>query len=131
MQMKVGLSFSRCLRDIFEGKVDYHDVLVIVARTDVDPNIDSEWNQIWEGYTRGGWSNPEWSAHIDNYDEFRKLAVKLYSGGKIHQPRKFGTHPLRLNYYWLDCAVPVDELENVPAVKEAWEHYQMLAGLCS
>ena len=31
--MKVGLSFSRCLRDIIEGKVEYDNVLVIVSRT--------------------------------------------------------------------------------------------------
>lgn len=128
--MKIGLSFSRCLRDIYEGKVDYDEVLVIVARTNFDPHIDKEWNDIWDGYTKGGWSNPEWHEHQDKYAEFRQLAIKLYTEGRIHQPRKFGSHPLRLPYYWLDCAVPVDELESVPAVKEAWEHYQMIAGLC-
>lgn len=128
--MKIGLSFSRCLRDIYEGKVKFSEVIVIVARTNFDPHVDSQWNDIWEGYTRGGWSNPEWSAHIDKYDDFRQLAIDLYDKGRLHQPRKFGAHPFSMPYYWLDCAVPVDEIEEVPALKEAWEHYQMLAGLC-
>ena len=44
--MKVGLSFSRCLRDIFEGTVKFDDVLVIVSRTDVDPHNDNHWNSL-------------------------------------------------------------------------------------
>ena len=33
--MKIGLSYSRCIRDIVEGKVDINDVLVIISRTDL------------------------------------------------------------------------------------------------
>ena len=129
--MKVGLSFSRCIRDIYEGKVDESEVLVIVARTDVDPHNDNHWNDIWEGYTNGGLSYPEWAKHKDCYDDFRRLAIRLYDCGRIHPPRQFNAHPPRLPYYWLDCVVPVDELEQLPAVKQAWEHYQMVANLCS
>ena len=35
--MKVGLSLSRCVKDIVLGKVMYEDVLVVIARTDFDP----------------------------------------------------------------------------------------------
>ena len=129
--MKVGLSFSRCLRDIIEGKVDYDDVLVIVSRTILDPYNDNHWNSIWEGYTTGGYSHPEWKDHKDKNDEFRKLAVRLYDCGKIHQPRQFKLgNPVRLPYYWLDLVVPVDDLEELPAVKAIWEQYQIVAGLC-
>ena len=48
--MKVGLSLSRCLRDVYEGRVEENDVLVIIARTDMDPRNDAHWNQIWDGY---------------------------------------------------------------------------------
>ena len=129
--MKVGLSFSRCLRDIIEGKVDYDDVLVIVSRTILDPYNDNHWNSIWEGYTTGGYSHPEWKDHKDKNDEFRKLAVRLYDCGKLHQPRQFKLgNPVRLPYYWLDLVVPVDDLEELPAVKAIWEQYQIVAGLC-
>ena len=42
--MKIGLSYSRCVRDIVEGKVDMADVLVIIARTDFDPHNDEQWH---------------------------------------------------------------------------------------
>ena len=48
--MKVGLSYSRCVRDIIDGVVDYDDVLVIISRTNFDPHNDEEWQSIWEGY---------------------------------------------------------------------------------
>jgi hypothetical protein len=130
--MKVGLSFSRCLRDLFEGTVEFDDVLVIVSRTDMDPHNDNHWNAMWEGYTRGGLSHPEWADHKDNNDDFRKLAIRLYDNGKMHQPRQYKLgNPVRLPYYWLDLVVPVKDLDDLPAVKDVWEQYQIIAGLCS
>ena len=130
--MKVGLSFSRCLRDIFEGTVKFDDVLVIVSRTDVDPHNDNHWNSLWEGHTHGGFSHPEWADYKDSNTDFRKLAIRLYDNGKLHQPRQYNLgNPVRLPYYWLDLVVPVDDLDDLPAVKAVWEQYQILAGLCS
>lgn len=125
--MKIGLSFSRCLRDIFEGKVEKNDVLVIISRTDLDPNNDNHWNAIWEGYTVGGLSHPEWAAYKDEYVAFRKMAIELYNEGKLHQPRQFGAHPQRLSYYWLNCIVP--EQEHNPAQQKAWDNYKLITGL--
>lgn len=129
--MKIGLSLSRCVRDIFQGKVDESEVLVIVARTDIDPHNDNHWNAIWEGYTRGGFSHPEWRDMISENDDVRRLVIRLYDCGKIHQPRQFNAHPPRMPYYWLDCVVPIEDIEELPAVKAAWEHYQIIANLCS
>ena len=42
--MKIGLSYSRCVRDIVDGTVDIEDVLLIIARTDFDPHDDDQWN---------------------------------------------------------------------------------------
>ena len=125
--MKVGLSLSRCMRDIFNGTVDEQDVLVIVARTDFDPHNDNHWNQIWEGYIYGGVSNPEWAEFKDDYDNFRRMAIRLYDNGKIHQPRQFKAHPPRLPYYWLDCFVPPDEMN--PAQQKAWDNYKLITDL--
>ena len=125
--MKVGLSLSRCMRDIFNGTVDEQDVLVIVARTDFDPHNDNHWNQIWEGYTLGGLSNPEWADFVDDYDNFRRMAIRLYDNGKIHQPRQFKAHPPRLPYYWLECVVP--EEEHNPAQQKAWDNYKLITDL--
>ena len=129
--MKIGLSYSRCIRDIIDGKVAMQDVLVIIARTDFDPRDDEQWRGIWEGYGGGTnpggiWSNPEWAGYNDE-DKFREVTLELYNTGKLHQPRQFGTHPVRLNNYWLDCVVSQDEM--TPAQQKAWDNYQLITGL--
>ena len=104
--MKVGLSFSRCIRDIIEARVEFDDVLVIVSRTDFDPHQDRQWNGIWNGYRYGGMSNPEWAgaepglSEEDASNVYRNLTKTLYDNGKLHQPRQFGSTPSRMPYYW-------------------------------
>ena len=127
--MKIGLSLSRCMRDILEEKVDIADVLVIIARTDIDPHNDAHWNSIWDGYLYGGYSNPEWAGLEEHEAEMRDILINLYDTGKLHQPRQFGAHPARLRQYWLDCIVPKNEM--TPAEQKAWDNYQLIAGLSS
>lgn len=133
--MKIGLSLSRCMRDIVEARVDYDDVLVIIARTDFDPHDDAHWNAIWDGYRYGGMSNPEWEGAEPNATNeeaseiYRNVAIRLYDGGKFHQPRQFGAHPARLPYYWLDTFAPEEEIAKNPAAQKAWNNYKLIAGL--
>jgi hypothetical protein len=138
--MKIGLSYSRCVRDIVEGKVDIADVLVIITRTDFDPRDDKQWQGIWLGYAGGSnrgsmirmlsGSNPEWGAYgEEDEDLFRSVSIELWESGKLHQPRQFGAHPRRMPYYWLETVLPSDELENNPSAKIAWEKFQTVAGL--
>ena len=115
------------MRDIFEKKVEMHDVLVIVARTDIDPHNDSHWSQIWEGYLYGGLSNPEWAGLEDHEQEMREILIDLYGYGKLHQPRQFGAHPRRVSYYWLDCVVSPEE--HNPAQQKAWDNYKLITDL--
>jgi len=130
--MKLGLSLSRCIRDIYNGKVNETEVAVIIARTDFNPHKDSEWSQIWYGYTASGFSRPPWRDLIDDHDNVRKLIARLYDNGLIHQPRQFakGFSP-SLPYHWLDLVVADEDLEELPAVKAAWEQYVAVANLCS
>jgi hypothetical protein len=133
--VKIGLSYSRCLRDIVDGKVNINDVLVIIARTNFDPLDDDQWQGIWGGYggghTVGGiWSNPEWNGYGPEREaEFRSITVDLLEQGKLFQPRQHGAHPRRLPYYWLDTVLTPEELDSNPAVKSAWEQFQIVAGL--
>ena len=115
------------MRDILEEKVDIEDVLVIIARTDIDPHNDKHWNSIWEGYLYGGLSNPEWAGLEDYEAAMRDILISLHENGKLHQPRQFGAHPRRMPYYWLDCVVPQDEM--TPAQQKAWDNYQLITGL--
>ena len=131
--MKVGLSFSRCLLDIFEGKVAYEDVLVIIARTKFHPLNEGDWAEIWEGYTRqqSAFSKEPWSPYRDREQEFKELTQQLFVDGKLHQPRLTGGYPVRRPEIWLETFLPPEELETNPAVKEAWEQFQIVAGLTS
>jgi hypothetical protein len=125
--MRVGLSFSRCVRDIVDGIVDIEDVLVVVARTDFDPNDDSSWASIWSGYH---WNNPEWGNYPDEDEQrFRDVSVELWAQGKLHQPRKFGAYPARRPEFWLETVLPSEELDRNSAVKKAWDNFQVVAGL--
>ena len=133
--MKIGLSLSRCLRDIYQGRVDSHDVLVIIARTLFDPHNDEQWKGIWDGYGGGGrfgspFSNPEWMDIPEEEEEaFRHLVTEMYDAGLIHQPRKFGAHPRRRSEIWLETVLPSEELELNQAAKKAWDNFQTIAGL--
>lgn len=131
--MKIGLSYSRCILDIVEGRVDIGDVLVLITRTDFNPTDDEQWAGIWSGYCLGGLSNPEWGRYDfhskDDEDKFRSVSCMLYQDGKIHQPRQFGAHPRRRPEIWLETFLPDTELLSNPAAKLAWEKYQMVAGL--
>lgn len=131
--MKIGLSYSRCVRDIVDGKVDIDDVLIVIARTDFDPHNDEQWKGIWQGYgggTHGGsiWSAPEWAGYEDE-DQFRSISIELWEQGKFHQPRKFGAHPSRRREIWLEAVLPSEELDRNPAAKLAWDKFQTIAGL--
>ena len=138
--MKIGLSYSRCVRDIVDGVVDIDDVLVLITRTDFDPHDDKQWEGIWIGYGGGtenaysrgffSHSNPEWAGYHDE-DRFRSVSIELWETGKLHQPRKFGAKPARRLEIWLETVLPDSEMENRPAVKEAWDQFQTLAGLTS
>lgn len=133
--MKIGLSYSRCVRDIVDGTVDISDVLVLITRTDFDPHDDEQWRSIWTGYggdqTFGNpFSNLEWMDYpAEDEAKFRDITIKLYDSGKMHQPRKFGAHPTRRPEIWLEAVLPDSELQSRPAVKDAWDKFQTIAGL--
>ena len=122
--MKIGLSLSRCVRDIVEGQVNIDDVLVLITRTDFDPTVPEQWDSIWDGYTS---MNPEW--YNLEHDAVYAVVLDLWNTGRIHQPRKFGFKPPRRREFWLETVLPDSELASRPAVKEAWDQFQILAGL--
>lgn len=133
--MKIGLSYSRCVLDIVEERVNMEDVLVLITRTNFNPTVDEEWIGIWQGYTLGGLSNPEWANYDlnnpDHEDKFRSVSIMLYTNGKMHQPRQFGAHPSRRPEIWLEAVLPGSELEKNVAAKAAWDQFQVIAGLAN
>jgi len=133
--MKIGLSYSRCILDIVEERVNIEDVLVVIARTNFDPNNDEQWAGIWSGYCYGGMSHAEWEDYNFHSKEdeakFRNVSIALWEQGKFHQPRKFGAHPYRRDEFWLETCLPDSELERNPAAKIAWNQFQVVAGLAN
>lgn len=134
--MKVGTSLSRCVRDIYKGTVDIYDVLVIIARTDFDPEDDVQWKSIWKAYAGGnsfsyhGRSAPEWASIPQESEQtVRDICISLKQQGKLHQPRQYGAHPQRFPDYWYDVILTPENMENNPAAKKSWESYKMFAGL--
>ena len=135
--MKVGFSYSRCVRDIVDGRVDINDVLVIVARTDFDPRDDTKWAGIWAGYGGGtpgeaspnmfSHSFPEWAGYT-NESRFREVSIALWEMGKLHQPRQFGARPTRSTHVWVETG-PIGVEHKPQAVQDAWAQYQVLASL--
>lgn len=133
--MKIGLSLSRCVKDIVEKKVDTNDVLVIITRTNFDPTSDTEWGEIWYGYTRNQsflvsteWNNYDFH-NKEHENLFRSVIIYLYGSGKLHQPRQFGARPRKLPYHWLETILPSEELEKNVTVKDAWEKFLVVASL--
>jgi hypothetical protein len=135
--MKIGLSYSRCVRDIVDGRVDIRDVLIIISRTDFDPRNNDQWKGIWQGYGGGQtlgspWSNPEWNDYGPEREaEFLGVTLELYESGRLHQPRQFGARPARRSEIWLEAVLPSSELDRNPAAREAWDQFQTIAGLTS
>lgn len=129
--MKIGLSYSRCIRDIVQDNVDINDVLVLITRTDFDPLDDKQWKAIFSGYTRGSLMNmnAEWRGLEDREEDLRRVTIELMNQGKLHQPRQFGAHPPRLPHIWLETVLPSEDLEANPTLKSAWTKFQTLAQL--
>ena len=122
--MKIGLSLSRCVRDIVEGCVHIEDVLVLITRTDFDPTVQEQWDSIWDGYNS---YNPEWIGL--EHDAVYAVVLDIWNTGRMHQPRKFGARPQRRSEFWLETVLPDSELERNPAARDAWDRFQVIAGL--
>ena len=128
--MKVGLSFSGCVRDIVAGRVALREVLVIMANTNFDPTDDEDWQEIWDGTRDHAWRDFQ---HLGEL-HFREIAESLWRSGRLHQWRRFTNERPSGAYVppnpWMDVIIPPEYLHDRPAVRAAWEQYQIVAGLC-
>ena len=51
--MKIGLSFSQCVKEVLEGKVPVSEVLAIVAGTKME--TEAQWESVIERYSNSYW----------------------------------------------------------------------------
>lgn len=126
--MKIGLSMSRCIKDIVDGKVDQDDVMVIVTRTSFDLNDSNRHDALWTGYS--SYFGDPW--HTLDMNTTKDTIMQLYMDGKIFQPRLYGAHPapVHTDRHWMELVGVFNDEHDTPAVKEAWEQYQTMLALC-
>jgi len=133
--MHIGTSLGRCLRSILLGEVSEDDVLLIITRT-MTADLEKFIFIVKQYYDEGNYTsrNPqEYDLSVKPWEEVEALATRLYTSGKIHQPRNFATlgsqfiHPDLNNDLWVD--VSPKNRNSTPMVVEAYEKYKMLDAL--
>jgi hypothetical protein len=132
--MLIGTSLGRCLKDILSGGVSESDVVMIITRT-MAPDVERFLPVIEQYYY--GTDGDEYDLSVDGTKtlaEVNELAMRLFNGGKIHQPRCFTdfgngfVHPgLRSAGKWIELA-PAN-WNTTPAVVEAYKNYRVLDAL--
>jgi hypothetical protein len=133
--MHIGTSLGRCLRSILLGEVSEDDVLLIITRT-MTADLEEFIFIVKQYYDEGNYTsrNPQdYDLSVKPWEEVEALATRLYTSGKIHQPRNFATlgsqfiHPDLNNDLWVD--VSPKNRNSTPMVVEAYEKYKMLDAL--
>ena len=133
--MHIGTSLGRCLRSILLDEVSEDDVLLIITRTKT-PDLEGFMVIVKQYYDEGNYTsrNPQdYDLSVKPWEEVEALATRLYTSGKIHQPRNFATlgsqfiHPDLNNDLWVD--VSPKNRNSTPMVVEAYEKYKMLDAL--
>ena len=122
--MKIGLSLSKCVKDIAEGLVKDEDVLVLVTGTMFDFKESKQWESIWNGYAYGPWCGYD-------HDEIYAIVEKLYHDGKLHMPRNFGGYPqpTRRSDHWLETILDPEFAGMSESELDAWNQYKFITGL--
>jgi hypothetical protein len=120
--MKIGFSFGRCIRDIVKGDVDINDVVAIITRTRMTEPEDMKFVIAEYMYV------PHYLMDLDE-EKCQEVGLELWTTGRLHQPRNFGTRPVRIieDHVWMDL-VPT-KLSDHEGVKEAWEQYRIMLKL--
>jgi hypothetical protein len=132
--MLIGTSLGQCLRDILSGEVSESDVVMIITRT-MAPDAGKFVGVLEQYYD--GISGGSYDLSIDGtktLEEVKDLGLRLFNGGKIHQPRCFTdfgngfVHPgLRSAGKWIELAPK--SWNTTPIVVEAYEKYKLLDAL--
>jgi hypothetical protein len=121
----IGTSLGRCLRSILKGEVSEDQVFLIVTGTRAH-TVDDYLKVIEEYYYEryGEYDMSQWT-----YDEVKNLATRLWSNGKIHQPRNFGAEPFfRIgDTLWIEIFPP--HLLREPATKDLWDKLTVITRL--
>lgn len=126
MVKKIGFSASRCIRDICEGKVKLHDVVMITTGTNC-PDIET-WLKVMEAYATLSIWDERSLAGLDP-ELVKEVAIGLWHQGKVHQPRVMGSHRTRNPFVWMDLVHTKEDRDANPVLAQAWERAQTIEAL--
>lgn len=135
--MLLGTRLSYCLSDILLKKVNISDVYAIIVQDEFDiKNMDkfTHWYDTQIDPMVINLSKGNNAMHLFDFEEVYHLCLTLYEEGVI-VVRETG-NPISLLIktkqsvidHWYEITLREQDME--PAVKLAWDHYRMLAGLC-
>ena len=134
--MIIGTRLEFCLSDILIGEVDISDVYSVISDglnfNDSD-QLESWWKDQLDPMTVH-WSQGKNSLYLFDFDKVCNLITDLsLSGTLVTRDRVVAGRAIELNQmtdhsHWYNINLREKDME--PAVKLAWDHYLMLAGLC-
>jgi len=135
--MIIGTRLEYCLSDILLNEVNIDDVYVIVADNQFDfKNLNSYsnwWDRQMDPMTQH-LSRGKNSLHLFGYEECLIQIQQLVEEGKIAFRNDAIISKMLTDViddgteHWYQLTLREKDME--PAVKMAWDHYRMLAGLC-
>ena len=136
--MIIGTRLEYCLSDILLGEVNIDDVYVIVADNQFNFNDLNSYSTWWDRQMdpmTQHLSRGKNSLHLFGYEECLIRVQQLVEEGKIAFRNdaiisKMLSDVIDSGEYehWYQLTLREKDME--PAVKMAWDHYRMLAGLC-
>lgn len=125
--MLIGTSLGQCIKDILTGEVSEDDVVMIVTRT-MAPTVEKFLGVLEMYYS--GYGDSAYDLSVKPLEEVKALGMRLWSAGKIHQPRNFEgytggfVHPALGGNKWVE--ITPRNSNRHPTVVEAYEKYKML-----
>ena len=124
------------MSDLLSEKVDITDVYSIIVNNInfLDTNtVDNWWDNQLDPMTIH-WSQGKNLLYLFDYDTVYDLIIELKDNGtivtrdKINPSRAIEIQTMASKSHWYRINLREEDME--PAVKLAWDHYRLLAGLC-
>jgi len=134
--MILGTNLEFCVSDLLCEKVDISEVFSIITYNINFSNssmVENWWNNQLDPMTVH-WSQGKNLLHLFDYDTVYNLIVELRDNGtivtrdKVNPSRAIEIQTMASSAHWYQINLREKDME--PAVKLAWDHYQLLAGLC-
>jgi hypothetical protein len=134
--MILGTNLEFCVSDLLSEKVDISEVFSIITYNINFSNssmAENWWNNQLDPMTVH-WSQGKNLLHLFDYDTVYNLIIELKDNGtivtrdKVNPSRAIEIQTMASSDHWYQINLREKDME--PAVKLAWDHYRMLAGLC-